>query len=114
MKTDKGTRAPRWLAAYLNKWWPGAEATGSGRHGSDIQGTPGIVWEMKTPAEFKPAKFVRQAEAYSRGALPVTVYLPVGCGEQSIENALAILPVHRLIDLLIDAGYTGQRETPGT
>jgi hypothetical protein len=105
MSHDRGVRAQRWLAAYLSKWWPDAVSTGSGRRGADVENTPGVAWEMKTASEFRPLSFVEQAAKYAGGCLPVVVYLPNGCGEQSIGDALAFMPLHRLMDVLQDAGY---------
>lgn len=106
MTLAKGKRAPQWVAAYLRKWWPNAEAVTIGQRGTDIRNTPGIVWEVKTPREFEPIDFVRQAQNYAGGRLPVVAYLPNGVGERNVEFALAILPLYKLIEVLDDAGWT--------
>lgn len=105
MSHDRGVRAQRWLAEYLRPWWPGAESAGSGRRGRDIDNTPGVAWEMKTANEFRPLAWVKQCRDNAGADLPVTVYLPNKCGEQSIGDALAILPLHILMGLLEDATY---------
>jgi hypothetical protein len=107
MSRDRGVRAPNWLARYLNtNGWPQAEATGSGRNGTDIQGTPGIVWENKTAREFRPAQWVRQARAHAwADQVPVCVYWPDGVGEGSPGAAMGILPLPVLVGLLRGAGY---------
>jgi hypothetical protein len=105
---DRGVRAQNWLARLLViSGWPHAEAVGSGRGGSDIVGTPGIVWENKTAKEWDVLAWVRQAKGHRAGYndLPVTVYWPVGVGELTPECALAILPVPELLHLLRAAGY---------
>lgn len=64
-------------------------------------GTPGIVWENKTAAEFSPLAFVRQAKSHAAdGQVHVSVYWPVGVGERSAGATLAILPLDELIELL--------------
>lgn len=103
----KGKYAPKWIARYLRPWWPNVEAVTIGVRGSDLIGTPGVAWEIKASNEFKPTGFVAQAKNHAgSAALPVVVYVPNGCGEQNIEFALGILPLHLLIGLLDDAGYT--------
>ena len=108
MSHDRGLRLQNALAAYLRHWWPLAESAGAGRNGTDVTNTPGIVWESKTAREFKPTMFVRQAgiAAARRHALPVVVYWPDGCGAKSAPEALAILPLGKLMDVLTEAGYT--------
>jgi hypothetical protein len=104
---DRGVRAQNWLARYLaTSGWPHAEAAGSGRKGTDILNTPGIVWENKTAAEWDVLAWVRQAKRHSvYDDLPVTVYWPVGVGEQTPECALGILPLPVLLSLLRAAGF---------
>lgn len=99
------------LARYLIPWWPHAESAGAGRQGTDVLGTPGVVWECKTADDFKrdfrPQQWISQARAHARADdVPVVVYFPRGIGEANTPNALAILPVHVLIRMLEEAGYT--------
>lgn len=106
MSVDRGIRSQHWLADYLAKWWPLAEAVGSGRRGTDVLNTPGVAWENKACAEFKPTGFIRQATATAGKNLPVAVYWPTGCGQKSVEYTLAIVTYPQLKQLLDDAGYT--------
>lgn len=106
MTQAKGKRAPQWAAQYLRRWWPKARAVTIGQRGTDITGTDGIVWEVKTPREFEPVDFVRQATKYAGGRLPIVVYFPNGVGEANTEFALAILPLYKLVEVLDDAGWT--------
>jgi hypothetical protein len=93
------------LARYLAAWWPSAESAGAGRPGSDVLGTPGIVWENKTGAEFRIWEWAVQARGHVRnGELPVTVYWPRAVGERRPELAMAILPLPELVTLLTNAG----------
>lgn len=110
MSHDRGVRAQRWVAAFLQTWWPLAEAVGSGRRGSDVLNTPGISWEVKTANDFKPTQFVKQAAANCGANLPIVVYIPNGTGEMTVQNSLAIVPLHLMAGLLEDAGYTPNRE----
>jgi hypothetical protein len=104
---DRGLRLQNALAAYLRAWWPLAESAGAGRNGTDVTNTPGIVWESKTAREFKPTMFVRQARTAAQGhAVPVVVYWPDGCGAKSAGEALAILPLAQLMEVLEAGEYT--------
>jgi hypothetical protein len=103
---NRGLALQNALAAYLRSWWPHAESAGSGRPGSDVLGTPGIVWENKTPRRFDPYAWVLQAHGHAAGGeLPVCVYWPDGIGERRPELALGIMPLRELVELLRKAGY---------
>jgi hypothetical protein len=115
----RGNRLQNALAAYLTRWYPHAESAGAGRNGTDVLGTPGVVWECKTASEFKrdfrPAQWVAQSRMHAAaggGALeppvPVVAYFPPGIGEQNTANTLAIVPMHVLMRLLTEAGYAIQ------
>jgi hypothetical protein len=105
MSRDKGNAAPAWVAAYLSRWWPGAEKTPNSRPGRDILGTPGVAIEVKTGAEWRH-KWIAQAAGYAGdGEIPLIVYLPPGCGERSVADALAVLPLREVMPLLAAAGY---------
>lgn len=111
MSHDRGVRAQWWLARFLRPWWRDATSTGSGRHGADIENTPGVHWEAKTADEFKPLAFVRQAQkTCPPGVLPVVVYWPRRVGEEGTADTLAIVPLGLFMGVLEDAGYTS--ETP--
>jgi hypothetical protein len=120
MSRDRGLRLQNALARYLSAWWPSAESAGAGRPGSDVLGTPGIVWENKTAREFRPAEWVRQARHHATDcgcwhrpcapgcdeqtgfpAVPVVVYWPDRVGDQSPEASMAILPLPELVALLL-------------
>jgi len=89
------------LARYLSAWWPSAESAGSGRPGSDVLGTPGVVWECKTPRKFKPFEWVEQARGHAgNGEKAVVVYWPDGVGARRPELALAIVPLPVMVRLL--------------
>ena len=122
MTRARGNRLQNALAAYLTAWWPHAESAGAGRNGTDVLGTPGVVWECKTASEFKrdfrPAQWVKQADTHGLDyaeagimtlappSVPVVVYFPPGIGEKNTANALAIVPLHVLMRLLTDGAYT--------
>ena len=108
MSRSKGNRAAGWVAAYLTAWWPHAEKTPNGRPGADILGTPSVRWEVKTGAEWSH-KAIAQAAGYAEpGELPVVVYLPPGCGERSVGDALCIIPLRVLMPVLVDSGDAPQ------
>jgi hypothetical protein len=119
----RGNRLQNALAAYLIHWWPSAESVGSGRNGTDVLGTPGVVWEVKTAVDFKrdfrPLEWIAQAKSHAllrampNGApypVPVVVYFPSGIGEQNTANTLAIVPLHVLMRVLEEAGYAPAAE----
>jgi len=120
MSDARGRALQNALAAYLTRWWPHAESAGAGRQGSDVLGTPGVVWECKTArnfkADFRPVAWVAQSKRHAgyerllpgdHPSLPITVYYPNGVGEAKTEHALAIVPLHVLMHVLEEAGYTG-------
>jgi hypothetical protein len=115
------------LAAYLARWWVNAESVGAGRQGTDVTGTPGVVWECKTASDFKrdfrPAQWVKQAQNHAvfdaewpvlslavgvdpEPPVPVVVYFPAGIGAANTANTMAIVPLHVLMRLLTEAQYT--------
>jgi hypothetical protein len=105
MSRDKGNAAPAWVATYLQPWWPGCEKTPNSRPGRDLLGTPGVAVEVKTGATWRH-KWMDQAAGYAGpGELAVIVYLPPGCGERSVGDALAVLPLREVMPLLVAAGY---------
>ena len=119
MSDARGRALQNALAAYLTRWWPHAESAGAGRQGTDVLGTPGVVWECKTArnfkADFRPVAWVEQSkrhqrtyeDAFRKSFVPITVYFPNGVGEAKTEHALAIVPLHVLMHVLEEAGYTG-------
>lgn len=105
MSRDKGNAAPAWVATYLQPWWPGCEKAPNSRPGRDLLGTPGVAIEVKTGAEWRH-KWIDQAAGYALpGELAVIIYLPPGCGELAVADALMVLPVRAGMPLLVAAGY---------
>lgn len=108
MSRDRGLRAPAWVADWLRPWWPDAEKTPNSRPGADIENTPPVRFEIKTSPTWR-ASAIRQAAGYAGpGEVPVVVYLPPGCGERSVGDALAIMPLRVLMPILVDGGYAPQ------
>lgn len=110
MSRARGNRLQNALAVYLARWWPHAESAGAGRNGTDVLGTPGVVWECKTAMDFKrdfrPAAWVAQAAGHARaGDVPVVVYFPPEVGAANTGNTLTIVPLHVLMRVLVEAGY---------
>jgi len=105
MSRNKGLRAADWVAEYLRPWWPGCEATPNSRKGRDLLGTPPCVIEVKTGVEWR-AKWLAQVLGYVLdGEFGFVVYLPPGCGERQVADALAIVPLRALMPVLVDAGF---------
>lgn len=123
MSRARGNALQNALAAYLRQWWPHAESAGAGRQGNDVPGTPGVVWECKTASDFKrdfrPAAWVTQSKGHQQdndmGAswhpVPVVVYFPPGIGALNTAHAMAIMPLHVLMQLLEQAEYTPARSS---
>lgn len=118
MSRARGLVLQNALARYLSQWWPSAESAGSGRQGSDILGTPGIVWECKTAREFRPLEWCRQAKRHAlcqcectqpepctHGEIAVTIYWPDGIGERSADVAIAMMPLADMVGLLADRDH---------
>ena len=104
MSRARGLALQNALARYLTTWWPHAESAGAGRPGTDVLGTPGIVWENKTPRRFDPFEWATQAAGHAkRGEVPVCVYWPDGVGERRPELALAIVPLPSIVTLIREA-----------
>jgi hypothetical protein len=115
----RGNALQNALARYLARWWEHAESAGAGRNGTDVLGTPGVVWECKTASDFKrdfrPAAWVAQSLAHAQtvGVFPslprpvsVVVYFPPGIGADRTDHAMAIVPMHVMMRVLTEAGYT--------
>ena len=106
MSRDRGIRAAGWVAGYVSRWWPTAEKTPPSRPGRDLLGTPGVAFEVKTSPNWSAKAAVRQAARYALdGEIALVVYLPPGCGELSVGDALAVLPLREIMPLLAAAGY---------
>jgi hypothetical protein len=111
----RGNALPNALARFLRPWWPYAEATGAGRNGKDITGTPGVAWEVKTAddfkRDFKPTIWVKQAMTNAGLAdVPVVVYFPRGLGEAHTGQALAIMDMNWLMTVLESGGWAPARK----
>ena len=119
MSRDRGLELQRALARYLSAWWPSAESTPNGRPGSDVLGTPGIVWENKTAGKGgrNIGAWLDQAAKHKRAGedLPVVVYWPPGVGEGRPHLAVAMLPLPVLVELLLrpegDPEFAVERKT---
>jgi hypothetical protein len=121
MTRARGNALQNALARYLQGWWPHAESAGAGRNGSDVLGTPGVVWECKTAVDFKrdfrPAAWVAQSLGHMAAAhdgeppnVPVVVYFPPGVGENRTAHAMAIVPLHVMMQVLQAAGYAAMKQ----
>jgi hypothetical protein len=104
----KGKRAPAWVADYLRPWFPLAEAAPTSRQGRDLLNTPGMVFEVKTGAEWRPNAWRAQVDSYAARdgtELAVVTYLPPGLGERQVGDAMTLLPLRLLMPLAVAEGY---------
>jgi hypothetical protein len=102
----KGNVAPAWVAEFVRPWWPDAEKTPNSRSGRDLENTPGVAFEVKTGAEWRPYAWMAQAAGYAApGELALLVYLPPKLGKARVGEAMAILPLRELLPLAEAAGY---------
>jgi hypothetical protein len=107
MSQDRGKRAARWVAAYLQPWWPSIEATPGGRNGADLLGCPGVAWEVKTEADWRPAGALAQAARNAPpGDLAIVFYLPPGVGADTVgTRGHIVMAPDTVMTLLVAAGY---------
>jgi hypothetical protein len=103
MSRDKGNRAPHWVARYLTRWWPLAEAVPNGRGGADILNTPGVTIEVKTGVTWRE-KWLEQARKHG-GAITPLIYLGPGIGEANVSRGQMVFTVAEGMRLLQEAGY---------
>ena len=113
MSRARGNAAPKWVAGYLRRWYPCAEATPNGRPGRDVLGTPGLAIEVKTGTEWRHS-WLAQAAGYVTGTeIAVLIYMPPGLGEKHVADAQCILPLRILMPLLVGSGYAPEpKEKP--
>ena len=89
--------------------WPWAQVRRGA--GSDITGTPGLVWELKARRGFTPLAWLRQVRNHGAG-LPVAVIRPDGLGPAHIGGWAMMFTVEDGINLLHAAGYGTPPEQP--
>jgi hypothetical protein len=105
VSTDRGKRAPQWLAAWLTaRGWPHAEATPNGRHGRDILGVPGLAIEVKTSPVWR-TDALAQARRNAGEDMPMVFYFPPGVGEARVELGMFVVEPLVMLELLREAGY---------
>lgn len=106
-RTQRGSASQTIVAdALVSDGWPYALPTGAGRQGTDVTGTPGIVWEVKARRDFRPLEAMRQARSHVKaGEVPVNVMRCDGQGPASIDEWPAFVPFGVLRRLLRLAGY---------
>lgn len=93
-------------ARYRAAGFEHAESTGAGRQGRDVVGVLGIATEVKARKDFNPVGFVRQAESYADGDLPVAVVRPDGMGPAAIDEWPVVLRFGDFLELVKAAGYS--------
>ena len=107
----RGLESQNRLAEYLAAHgWPYAQSAGAGRPGTDVTGTPGLVWECKARTDFNPVGWLKQAEK-GEGGLSIAVYRPNGVGPHP-EKFIAMVRLSELVPLLLAAGYGGYVQNP--
>jgi hypothetical protein len=106
-RKHRGYATQRIVAETLRRdGFPYAEPTGAGRQGTDVTGTPGIVWEVKARTLFDPMAAMRQASTHIKaGELPITVLRCNGQGEAAVDSWPTLVPFGVLRRLLREAGY---------
>lgn len=107
-RKHRGYQSQRVVAEYLRaNGFPFAESTGAGRSGSDITGTPGIDWEVKSRRKLDlPGTLAQLRDRQTEPPLiPVAVIRPDGYGPHRIAQWPALASLDVLIRLLHDAGY---------
>lgn len=106
-RKHRGYRSQKVLAMYLAEHgFPFAESAGAGRSGSDVTGTVGIDWEVKSRTGFNPSAAIKQLKERHNGKdLPVAVLRLNGQGEAGIGEWVTLLRLEDFVHLLREAGY---------
>ena len=94
-----------WLASFIPTARNAPKNVRKGAAKVDITGTPGLIFEVKTPRDFRPADWAKQAKGYAKnGELPIVIYFPERIGAGSVDDSIAMIPTGELMKLLIDSG----------
>ena len=105
-RKERGAETQNLVAAQFRAaGWRHAESAGAGRPGRDILGVLRVACEVKARRDFNPVGFVRQAESYADGDLPMAVVRPDGMGPASIGEWPVIFRFDDALALLREAGY---------
>lgn len=110
-RQKRGRESERALALWMRRWFPWCEPVGASSPGADLTGTPGVTFEIKSHATFRPLEWMRQARRNAGKQLPVVVFRANGQGVQSIPDWFAIVPLGEFMPLLADAGYAADSAT---
>lgn len=70
-------------------------------------GTPGVAWEVKTEADWRPAGALAQAARNAaEGELPIVFYCPPGVGQDTVgARGHIVMTPETVMTLLVAAGY---------
>lgn len=112
-RKHRGYATQRIFADYIRGLFPFAEPTGAGRQGRDILSTPGIYFELKARAGFKPTEALKQtvAPALEAGDLPIIIMRMNGQGEKNVGKWAVLTEVDVMLKLLEEAGYGNVRQS---
>jgi hypothetical protein len=112
-RKERGRETEHITAQYLTQnGFPHAQPTGAGRPGTDITGTPGIVWEIKARRALNLGADLRQVARHGDG-LGILVIRLDGMGPASIADWPMVVRLSDGIPLLRAAGY-GDQPSPLT
>jgi hypothetical protein len=105
-RRSRGWQTQNAVARYLREnGFPHAESAGSGRSGSDVLGTPGVAFEVKSRRDLDPLAWLRQAaKGAVHGDVPAVVFRPDGMGLISIDSWPVLLRLEDFVVLLRAAG----------
>jgi hypothetical protein len=107
-RKERGAETQNLVASVFRAaGWDHAESAGAGRPGRDILGVPALAVEVKARRDFNPVGFVKQAESYADGDLPLAVVRPDGMGPASVTEWPVVLRFGDVLELLRAAGYAG-------
>jgi len=105
----KGQTFERDVVAFLrDNGFPHVErAYGAGRPADvgDLDGTPGVCWELKNCAKLEPAAWVDETETERRHARARFGIVVAKRRRKAAGDAYAIVPLAQMAQLLIEAGY---------
>lgn len=97
------------VANDLRQYWPGSHATGKSAPGDDVAFCEPLELEVKATSTDPILAALRQAQARTRGGLPVVVWRPNGYGEAKLDEWVVAMQYRTFFERVCkDANYWGQ------
>lgn len=105
-RIERGRQSEFIVAEDLKRLWPGAYATNKSAPGVDVAGVDPLELEIKATVRDPLLAALRQAEARTKGGIPVVVHRPVGYGPARLPEWIVAMSYATFFDRVAkDAGY---------